>query len=84
MRVDGHLFQFQFEKGYLKVLATTPAQAHLNHDNDTSKGMKVVTRVENPLQQHIIALLKGQPLVDIGQTVRSQQFLDSVAAFSGA
>lgn len=84
MRVDEHLFQFQYESGYQRVLASTPVKGPLSPGNLMCKGAEMVLRVANPLQQHIVAALKRKPLVDIGQTVRSQQFLESVSALSDA
>jgi hypothetical protein len=83
MRVDKHLFRFQFEKGYLLVSASTPVNVPLSPDNETSKAAQVLLRIENPLQQHIVSILRRQPLVDIGQTIRSQRFLELVASLCG-
>ncbi|MBT8342317.1 MAG: Gfo/Idh/MocA family oxidoreductase [Desulfatitalea sp.] len=80
MQLDDHLFQFHFEAGSLQVLAHPKRRRIEPRRQIDIASAKPVLIVNNPLARHIEASLKGAPLVDIHETLRSQAFLEALHA----
>ena len=77
MCVDGTVLQFDFSGGLLRVLALDlPWERILDGERCRSRA-GVVLQIENPLQQHLVSLLMGRPVVDMQHTLACQRFLES-------
>ena len=77
MCFDGNVFQFRFEDDKLRVLELDlPWPDILAGQGDQARA-GVVLQIENPLRQHLHALLMGHPVVDMQQTLACQCFLES-------
>lgn len=77
MCLDGHVFQFRFENDTLRVLEPDLPWPDILAGQGGNADAKVVLQIENPLRQHLHALLMGRPIVDMQQTLACQRFLES-------
>jgi hypothetical protein len=77
MCIDTAVIQFRFESGELQVLELDTSWQEVLVGPLNRINVEVLLRVQNPLQQHILSLLKGRPLVDMQYTYHCQRFLES-------
>jgi hypothetical protein len=81
MRINDTVLQFDFLNGQLVVMALEGDWHGILAGEQSAARTNVLLRVDNPLAQHLQALLEGQPVVDGSQTFRSQFFLEILKGY---
>ena len=82
MRVGENVFSFDFAGGKLLVRRhKAPWPEITGSKEDRGGNDDVVLSVDNPLEQHLLAALRGRPLAGISQAYAAQQFLEKLNGF---
>jgi hypothetical protein len=81
MRLDDLLLRFEFSEGSLRIMECTGGGADILRPGVCESESSLLS-VENPLKQHIRALLAGRPVVNLLTTFHAQQFLTRAGAFT--
>lgn len=79
MRIDSDVFSFIFDQGRLHVCRHAGTWGRMISDADAHAGdTDIVLSVDNPLGRHLVAALRGRPLVGVKQIYAAQFFLETV------
>lgn len=78
MRLDGVGWSFDFKNGRLHAM---PIDENPRYSQNQADAMQLST--ENPLRQHLTALLRGRPLVNLDRTASAQLFLERLYGYTG-
>ena len=76
MHIGDMGLKFTYGEGYLKAIPLAATGAPVD------ARPRALCRSSNPIRQHILALLRGTPLVGIEEIRRSQLFLEQLAGYS--
>jgi hypothetical protein len=77
MRIDHRNFQICFEAGQVQLWEFSEPWSDVAAGRVDRGASRLVLAVDNPLRQHVEAMLKGAPLVNAARTLQSQHFLES-------
>jgi hypothetical protein len=83
MMIDDFAFSVRTEDSRLKLVKIKDSLRDASSQPDKSITKKVLLEVDNPLEQHIVAALKGQPIVGLTRAYESQLFLEELHGYKG-
>lgn len=79
MHVGNRVLGFGFADGKMHVAEySAPWEDLLAGQSETGPAVNLM-QTDNPVKQHILALLRGSPIIGLDETHRSQLFLEEVA-----
>ncbi len=84
MEIDGETLCFANDGPLLKIIGLKTSLKKAKQTSPDYSPRSILTTIENPLARHIVASLKGEPLVDLTQTYRSQLFLETIKGYQGS
>ncbi|MCP4744739.1 MAG: hypothetical protein GY874_01160 [Desulfobacteraceae bacterium] len=81
MRLDQLVLRFGFAEGRLAIFREPMSWNKILDGNMSSELQEVLIAVDNPLKQHLLAMINLKPICDVEKTYLSQQFIERLYGF---